>query len=67
MTEEKNYFLTIKLTGNNVDKEISVAIPKDEHVNVERADVMELKFVKRIETRIEYIVAKSNPERVVKA
>jgi len=65
MTEEKNYFLTVRLRGNNVDKEISVSIPKDEHINIERAEQMELRLVKVIETKQEWTLGKSKTERLI--
>ena len=64
MTENTQYIVQLQLIGNNVDKVISIGVSPDEFINLDRAEKIGMKLVKRVEIVRETTLV-SQPEQSV--
>lgn len=64
MTENTQYIVQLQLIGNNVDKVISIGVSPDEFINLDRAEKIGMKLVKRVEIVRETTLV-SQPEQSI--
>lgn len=64
MTENTQYIVQLELIGNNVDKVISIGVSPDEFINLDRAEKIGMKLVKRVEIVRETTLVSQPEQRV---
>jgi hypothetical protein len=64
MAEKTQYIVQLQLIGNNVDKVISIGVSPDEFVNLDRAEKIGMKLVKRVEIVRETTLVSQAEQRV---
>lgn len=62
--EKTQFIVQIQLQGNNVDKVISVGVSPDEFENINRADKIGMKLIKRVEIIRETTLVSQVEQRV---
>lgn len=64
MTEKVQYIVQLHVQGVNVDKVISIGVSPDEFVNLDRAEKIGMKLVKRVEILRETTLVMQPEQRV---
>jgi len=62
--EKTQFIVQIQLQGNNIDKVISVGVSPDEFENINRADKIGMKLIKRVEIIQETTLVSQVEQRV---